>query len=60
MGEVVWPNPPEAERQGLHGHWPNMGKWLPSMAWVVVMLLWQWLYNQSPHLSIGYRLSGES
>ena len=22
MGEVVWPHPPEAERQGLHGHWP--------------------------------------
>ena len=25
-GEVVWPNPPEAEQQGLHGHWPNMGR----------------------------------
>jgi hypothetical protein len=22
MGEVVRPNPPDAERQGLHGHWP--------------------------------------
>ena len=25
MGKVVWPNPPEAKRQGLYGHWPNMG-----------------------------------
>jgi hypothetical protein len=24
MGEVVWPHPPEAQRQGLHGHWPNV------------------------------------
>jgi hypothetical protein len=24
MGEMVWPHPPEAERQGLHGHWPNV------------------------------------
>ena len=24
MDEVVWPYPPEAERQGLHGHWPNV------------------------------------
>jgi len=24
MGEVVWPHPPEAKRQGLHGHWPNV------------------------------------
>ena len=21
-GEEVWPHPPEAERQGLHGYWP--------------------------------------
>ena len=42
MGEAVWPpNPPKAERHGLHGHWPNMGAWLPSMAWVVVVLLQQ-------------------
>jgi hypothetical protein len=42
MGEVVWlPNPPKAKRHGLHGHWPNMKGWLPSMAIVVVMLLWQ-------------------
>jgi hypothetical protein len=42
MGEAVWlPNPPEAERQGLHGHWPNMGGKLPSMAQVVVVLLQQ-------------------
>jgi hypothetical protein len=42
MGEAVWPpNPPEAERHGFHGHWPNMGGWLPSMAWVVVVLLRQ-------------------
>jgi hypothetical protein len=39
MGEVVWPHPPEAERQGLHGHWPNMK--VPSMARVVVVLLRQ-------------------
>jgi hypothetical protein len=24
MGKVVWPHPPEAERQGLHGYWPNV------------------------------------
>jgi hypothetical protein len=24
MGEVVWPHPPEAEWQGLHGYWPNV------------------------------------
>ena len=24
MGESVWPNPPEAERYGLHGYWPNV------------------------------------
>ena len=24
MGKVVWPHPPEAERHGLHGHWPNV------------------------------------
>jgi hypothetical protein len=24
MGEVVWLHPPEAEPQGLHGHWPNV------------------------------------
>ena len=25
LDKAVWPpNPPEAERQGLHGHWPNM------------------------------------
>jgi hypothetical protein len=24
MGEVVWPHPPGSERQGLHGHWPNV------------------------------------
>jgi hypothetical protein len=24
MGEVVWPHPPEVNRQGLHGHWPNV------------------------------------
>jgi hypothetical protein len=41
MGEVVWPHPPEAERQGLHGHWPNVKALLPSMAWVVVMVLRQ-------------------
>ena len=42
MGEAVWPpNPPEANWHGLLEHWPNMGRWLPNMAWVVVMLLWQ-------------------
>ena len=24
MGEVVWLHLPEAKRQGLHGHWPNV------------------------------------
>ena len=24
MDEVVWPEPPEAERQSLHGHWSNV------------------------------------
>ena len=24
MGEVVWPHPPGAKRQGLHGHWPEV------------------------------------
>ena len=24
MDELVWLNPPEAERQGIHGHGPNM------------------------------------
>ena len=24
MGEVVWPNPPEAKWHSLHGHWPNV------------------------------------
>jgi hypothetical protein len=42
MGEAVWPpNLPEAERHSFHGHWPNMGAWLPSMAQVVVVLLRQ-------------------
>ena len=41
MGEVVWPNPPKAEQQGVHGHWPNMRGWLPSMAHVVEVLLRQ-------------------
>ena len=42
MGEAMWlPNPPEAERHGLHGHWPNMGAYLLSMARVVVVLLRQ-------------------
>jgi hypothetical protein len=41
MDEVVWPHPPEAEAQGLHGHWPNVKTQLPSMARVVVVLLWQ-------------------
>ena len=42
MGEAVWPpNPPKAERHGLHGHWPNMRAQLPSMIRVVVVLLRQ-------------------
>jgi hypothetical protein len=24
MGEVVWPHPPKAKRQGLLGHWSNV------------------------------------
>jgi hypothetical protein len=35
------PNPPKAKWQGLHGHWPNMKGQLPSMAWIVVVLLGQ-------------------
>jgi hypothetical protein len=30
---------PEAERQDLHGHWPNVKEKLPNMARVVVVLL---------------------
>jgi hypothetical protein len=41
MGEVVWPHPPEAERQGVHGHWPNVKTWFPSMLRVVVVLFRQ-------------------
>ena len=42
MDEAVWlPNLPEAERHGHHGHWPNMGGWVPSMARVVEVLLRQ-------------------
>jgi hypothetical protein len=41
MGEVVWPHSLEAERQGLHGHWPNVKAKLPTMAQVVVVLLRQ-------------------
>jgi hypothetical protein len=41
MGEVVWPHPSEAERQGLYGHWPKMKAKLPIMARVVVVLLRQ-------------------
>jgi hypothetical protein len=42
MSEAVWPpNPPEAERHTLHGHWPNMQGWLLSMARVVIVLLRQ-------------------
>ena len=30
MGEVVWPNAPEAKRQGLYGHWPDVrAYWYP-------------------------------
>jgi hypothetical protein len=36
MGEVVWPHPPEAKRQSLHGYWPNVKASLPSIARVVV------------------------
>jgi hypothetical protein len=41
MGEVVWPHLPEAKRQGIYRHWPNVEAWLHNMAWVVVMLLRQ-------------------
>ena len=41
MGEVVWPNPPEEERHGLHGHWPNVRAQLPNMVQVLIMLLRQ-------------------
>ena len=35
------PNPHEAKWHGLHGHWPIVGAYLPSMVRVVVVLLWQ-------------------
>jgi hypothetical protein len=41
MGVMVWPHPHEAERQGLHGHWPNVKASLHSMAWVVIVLFRQ-------------------
>jgi hypothetical protein len=41
MGEVVWPHPPEVERQGLYGHCPYMERKLFSMARVVIVLLRQ-------------------
>jgi hypothetical protein len=49
-------SPPEAESQGLHGHWPNVKAEVPNMARVVVVLLRQcddefkvghhWLLNE--------------
>ena len=41
MREVVWPHPPEAKRHGLHGLWPHVRPKLPSMVWIVVVLLRQ-------------------
>ena len=42
MDEEVWPpNPTEAKQHALHKHWPNMGAYLPSMIWVVIVLLQQ-------------------
>ena len=42
MGEAVWPpNQPEAEMQGFHRHWPNIGGYLFNMAQVVVVLFQQ-------------------
>ena len=51
MDKVVWPsNSHEAERQGFHGHWPNMKAYVLSVAWVVEVLL----QRRDDQLKIGF------
>ena len=42
--------PHVVEQRGLHMHWPNVGVKLPSMLWIVVMLLRQ----RDDQLKIGW------
>ena len=53
MDEVEWPHPPEAERHGLHGHWPNVRPYLPSTLRIVGVLLRQ--RNDQHRIGLSWR-----
>ena len=42
---------PDAEQHDLHGRWPSIGAKLPSMLWVVIVLLRQ----RDDQLKIGWK-----
>ena len=68
MGEVVWLHSLEPRRQGLHEHWPNVEAWLPSLDWIVVVLLCQCnaqfkiglSKDGCPHHTVGFFFINES